>query len=141
MNLEQNISNFLYQVVKEKYESRLYRDAILAATFQMQECIRLKADLETSLVAANSVDCINEVFGMPKPLIKVNSMNTVAEVYEQMGFEKILEGMWQGIRYSRIHAECLDDEKTAYAIIVFIDYLINRIQKIVSVEYEQLTPD
>ncbi|MBW4568697.1 MAG: TIGR02391 family protein [Tolypothrix carrinoi HA7290-LM1] len=139
MNLEQIISPFLYQTVIKKYECGLYRDAILAATFQLQECIRLKADLGTSQITAN-FDCINEVFGMPKPLIKVNSMNTVGEVYEQMGFEKILEGIWQGIRYSRIHAECLDDETTAYAIIVFIDYLINRIQNSINVQYE-LTKD
>ena len=139
MNLEQIISPFLYQAVIKKYECGLYRDAILAATFQLQECIRAKADLDTSQITAN-FDCINQVFGMPKPLIKVNSMNTVGEVYEQMGFEKILEGIWQGIRYSRIHAECLDDETTAYAIIVFIDYLINRIQNSINVQYE-LTKD
>ena len=139
MKIEQIISPFLYQVIKQKYECGLYRDAILAATFQLQECIRVKADLDTLQITAN-FDCINEVFGMPKPLIKVNSMNTVGEVYEQMGFEKILEGIWQGIRYSRIHAECQDDETTAYAIIVFIDYLINQIQNSVNVQYE-LTKD
>ncbi|NEU71703.1 hypothetical protein PI95_003655 [Hassallia byssoidea VB512170] len=139
MTLEQIISPFLYQAVIKKYECGLYRDAILAATFQLQECIKVKADLGTSQITAN-FDCINEVFGMPKPLIKVNSMNTVGEVYEQMGFDKILQGIWQGIRNSRIHAECLDDETTAYAIIVFIDYLINRIQNSVNIEYE-LTKD
>ena len=139
MKLEQIISPFLYQIVRQKYECGLYRDAILAATFQLQESIRVKADLDTSEITAN-FECINEVFGMPKPLIKVNSMDTVGEVYEQMGFEKILQGIWQGIRYSRIHAECLDDETTAYAIIVFIDYLINRIQNSVNIEYE-LTKD
>jgi uncharacterized protein (TIGR02391 family) len=135
MKIEQIISPFLYQVIKQKYESRLYRDAILAATFQLEEWIRHKADLDTSKITTN-LDCINEVFGMPKPLIKVNSMNTVGEVYEQMGFEKIIEGIWQGIRNSRIHTESLDDEATAYAIIVFIDYLINRIQNSVNIQYE-----
>jgi uncharacterized protein (TIGR02391 family) len=139
MKIEQIISPFLYQVIKQKYECGLYRDAILAATFQLEEWIRHKADLDTSQITTN-LDCINEVFGMPKPLIKVNSMNTVGEVYEQMGFEKILEGIWQGIRNSRIHTESLDDEATAYAIIVFIDYLINRIQNSVNVQYE-LTKD
>ena len=128
MNLEQIISPFLYQAVIKKYECGLYRDAILAATFQLEECIRVKADLDTSQITAN-FDCI-----------KVNSMNTVGEVYEQMGFEKILEGIWQGIRNSRIHTECLDDETTAYAIIVFINYLINRIQNSINVQYE-LTKD
>jgi uncharacterized protein (TIGR02391 family) len=135
MKIEQIISPFLYKLVKQKYESGLYRDAILAATFQLEEWIRLKADLDTSKITTN-FDCINEVFGMPKPLIQVNSMNTVGEVYEQMGFEKIIEGVWQGIRNSRIHTESLDDEATAYAIIVFIDYLINRIQNSVNVQYE-----
>jgi uncharacterized protein (TIGR02391 family) len=139
MKIEQIISPFLYQIIKQKYECGLYRDAILAATFQLQECVRFKADLDTSEITTN-FDCINEVFGMPKPLIQVNSMNTVGEVYEQMGFEKILEGIWQGIRNSRIHTESLDDETTAYAIIVFIDYLINRIQNSVNVQYE-LTKD
>ncbi len=139
MKIEQIISPFLYQIVKQKYECGLYRDAILAATFHLEEWIKLKADLGTSKITTN-FDCINEVFGMPKPLIKVNSMNTVGEVYEQMGFEKILEGIWQGIRNSRIHTESLDDEATAYAIIVFIDYLINRIQNSVNVQYE-LTKD
>ncbi|MCV3212523.1 TIGR02391 family protein [Plectonema radiosum NIES-515] len=136
MNLEPIISPFLYQIVKPKYECGLYRDAILAATFKLEEWIKLKADLDTSQITAN-FDCINEVFGMPKPLVKVNSMNTVGEVYEQIGFEKILEGIWQGIRNSRIHTECLDDETTAYAIIVFIDYLINRIQNSVNIQYER----
>jgi uncharacterized protein (TIGR02391 family) len=128
MHLKHKISKSLYQAVREKYECGLYRDAILAATFHLQECIRMKANLATEQIVANPLDSINQVFGMPKPLIPVNNMNTVAEIYEQMGFEQILLGICQGIRYSRVHGECYDNEKSANAFIVFIDYLINRIQ-------------
>lgn len=138
MHLEQKISKSLYQAVKEKYECGLYRDAILAATFQLQECIREKANLATEQISTNPLNSISHLFGMPKPLIQLNSMNTVAEVYEQMGFEQMLLGILQGIRYSRIHAECFDNDKTANAIIVFIDYLINRIQSSQTVHLQEV---
>ncbi|NJL10242.1 MAG: hypothetical protein HC908_08925 [Calothrix sp. SM1_7_51] len=128
MHLEQKISQSLYQAVREKYECGLYRDAILAATFQLQESIREKANLATEQIPANPLDSISHLFGVPKPLIQVNNMNSVAEVYEQMGFEQMLLGILQGVQYSRIHAECFDNDKTANAIIVFVDYLITRIQ-------------
>jgi Protein of unknown function (Hypoth_ymh) len=141
MNLAQEISVPLYEAIREKYEFGLYRDAILAATFQLQEQIRIYGNLEQWQMTINPLESISQVFGVPQPEVKVNNMSTVAELYEQMGFEKILLGMWQGIRYSRINGELPEDEKTANTIILFIDYLIIRIQGSFKDSTEKVTED
>jgi hypothetical protein len=55
-------------------------------------------------------------------------MATSAQLFEQIGFEKMLLGLHYGIRHSRILAAANDDEKATSAILVFIDYLLQRIQ-------------
>jgi hypothetical protein len=129
MNLQQEISTSLYQVIQEKYESGLYRDAILAATFYLEKTILDQANSTKEEIRHNGLGrLIMQVFGSPEPVIQINRMLTVAEVYEQKGLEQTLLGLHQFITFSRIHSDFSDNQKTADAIIVFVNYLISRIQ-------------
>jgi len=129
MNLQQEISAPLYQVVQEKYESGLYRDAILAATFYLEKVILDQANSTKEEIRHTGLGrLIMQVFGSPEPVIQINQMLTVAEVYEQKGLEQTLLGLHQFITFSRIHSDLSDSQKTADAIIIFVNYLINRIQ-------------
>jgi hypothetical protein len=129
MNLQQEISPSLYQVVQEKYEGGLYRDAILAATFYLEKVILDQANFTQEESRHSGLGrLIMQVFGSPEPVIQINKMLTVAEVYEQKGLEQTLLGMHQFITFSRIHSDLSDSKKTADAIIVFVNYLISRIQ-------------
>lgn len=128
MNIKREISPVLYQAIRFKYESGLYRDAILAATFQLEECIKHQANLGDATINDMNLSCIKNALAMPNPLIKLNNLDTVSQFHEQSGFGQIILGVFQGIAYSRSHGEWHDDKKTADAIIIFVDYLINRIQ-------------
>jgi Protein of unknown function (Hypoth_ymh) len=128
MELKREISRPLYQAIREKYERGWYRDAILAATNYLEDCIQEKANFAREQILTNPESCIQQAFGSIDPLIPINDMTAIAHLYEQQGFAQILLGIHQGIRSPRIHSDLLDDEKTTNTIILFIDYLIQRIQ-------------
>ena len=129
MNLKREISGLLSQVIPEKYERGLYRDAILAAITYLEEQICIKANFERLEMGSNPFECFHQAFSGAEPLIRINKMTTVAEILEQQEFPQILVGFYRGIRHPRFHAdESFDDEKTANAILIFIDYLIHQVQ-------------
>ncbi|NJL37942.1 MAG: hypothetical protein HC840_29830 [Leptolyngbyaceae cyanobacterium RM2_2_4] len=129
MNLQQEISTSLYQIVQDKYENGLYRDAILAATFYLEKVILDQSNCTKEEIRHTGLGrLIMQVFGSPEPVIQINRMLTVAEVYEQKGLEQTLLGLHQFITFSRIHSDFSDNQKTADAIIIFVNYLISRIQ-------------
>jgi len=128
MELKREISRILYLAIREKYERGWYRDAILAAITCLEDCIREKANFERDQILINPESCFHRAFGNIDPLIKINERTAIAHLYEQQGFAQIVLGIHQGIRTPRIHGELGDDEKTTNTIIVFIDYLIQRIQ-------------
>jgi Protein of unknown function (Hypoth_ymh) len=128
MELKREISRALYQAIREKYERGWYRDAILAAINYLEDCIREKANFEREQILINPESCIHQAFGSIEPLIPINDMTAIAHLYEQQGFAQILLGIYQGIRSPRIHADLLDDEKTTNTLILFIDYLVQRVE-------------
>jgi uncharacterized protein (TIGR02391 family) len=128
MELKREISRALYQAIREKYERGSYRDAILAAINFLEDCIQQKAKFDREQVLINPESCIQQAFSGTNPLIKINDMNASAHLYEQLGFAQIILGLYQGIRSPRIHADLQDDEKTTNTIILFIDYLAQRVQ-------------
>lgn len=129
MNLKREISRSLYQAIQEKYERGLYRDAVLSAITFLEECVRRKTQIERLKMGADPIACFQEAFSGAEPLIRINAMTTVAEILEQQEFPQLLNGLYRGIRHPRFHAdESFDDEKTANAILVFIDYLLHQIQ-------------
>jgi Protein of unknown function (Hypoth_ymh) len=128
MELKREISRQLYQAIREKYERGWYRDAILAAIACLEDCIREKANFERAQVLYNPEGCFDQAFGNLNPLIQINDRTTAAHLYEQQGFAQIVLGIHQGIRTPRIHGELCDDEKSTNAMIVFIDYLMQRVQ-------------
>jgi uncharacterized protein (TIGR02391 family) len=128
MELKREISRALYQAIKEKYERGWYRDAILAAVNYLEDCIREQGNFEREEILIHPENCINQAFGSVNPLIPINEMTTLAHIYEQQGFAQILLGIHLGIRSPRIHGDVADDERSTNTIIVFIDYLIQRVQ-------------
>ena len=128
MNLKRDVSGLLYNAIKEKYERGLYRDAILAAILHLEEAVCIKANLERIQLTTDPFGSFNQAFDGSDPLIRINSMTTLGQILEQQGFSSMLIGLYQTVRNPRIHTEYLDTEKTANAIIVFIDYLIQKIQ-------------
>lgn len=126
MKLEREISPSLYCAVQDKYEGGLYRDAILAALFYLTERVLSQADAPTAI--SPSPETLVSLFSGTKPSIQLNSMTTLDQILEQIGFGQMLAGLYQGIKYPRVHiTEPFDNEKTANAIIVFVDYLLDRI--------------
>jgi len=126
MDLSREISLPLYQAIRDKYERGAYREAIVTAMFYLEQEVKKKATLRKEPI--DYAQFISQVFDPPSPMLKVNELNTVAEIYEQRGIKQILLGLDDGIKNSRIYADAFDDIKSANAIICFIDYLISQIQ-------------
>ncbi len=128
MDLSREISGELYRVVWEKYARGQYRDAVLAAVFYLEKQVTEKARLGVQdLDITSYTQVVGQAFGSPDPIIQLSRVSTVAQVYEQKGLEQLLLGIHHGIRNPRIHAALADDERSARTIILFIDYLSDRI--------------
>lgn len=127
MNLKEHISSDLYRAIQGKYENNLYSDSILDAIKQLTNLIREKSKLD-----GDGANLIGQAFGGSSPKIKLNTMNTQSEIDEQKGFEQILRGVYIGIRNPRTHEQYNDSPEDTNSIIIFIDYLIKRVQKTIS---------
>lgn len=118
------VSPEIYEVIKTKYESSLYSDAILEAIKCLTNLIRDKGNVD-----GDGAGLIGQAFGGNSPKIKFNRMQTNSEIDEQKGFEQLLRGLYVGIRNPRTHESYKDSKEDADAVILFVDYIFKRIHK------------
>jgi len=124
MNIETRIDNRLWMAIKSNFESRQFSGVILDSTYFLNDLIREKSGLES-----DGVSLVGNAFGGVEPLLKVNKMQTESEKNEQKGLEQILRGIITAIRNPRSHQKYNDSQSDAEAVIIFIDYLINVIDR------------
>jgi uncharacterized protein (TIGR02391 family) len=123
MDLNEIVSKDIYSVIKNKYENKLYSDAILESIKSLTNIIRKKSKIDD-----DGASLVGQAFGGHSPKIKINKMETTSEKDEQKGFEQILRGIYCGIRNPRAHEQYHDVKETADPIIIFIDYLAKMIK-------------
>jgi uncharacterized protein (TIGR02391 family) len=124
MNLETAIESRLWQAVRADIEDRKYTEAILDAVHLLTDTIRSRSGLD-----GDGVALVGQAFGGSSPKLKVNRLQTESEQNVQKGIEAILRGLYQAIRNPRSHDKHEDDEPTATALIIFIDYLLRIVDK------------
>ncbi len=124
MNINSSISYQLWNVIRIAYESGNYCHAINDAIHFLTEIIREKSGFDD-----DGQLLISKSFSGENPVIKINRLQTQTEKDIQKGTEFLLRGMYQAIKNPRSHEQINDDQKTANAIILFIDYLISNIEK------------
>jgi len=123
MDLNDIVSKDICSVIKNKYDNKLYSDAILDSIKYLTNLIRKKSKID-----ADGASLIGQAFGGQSPKIKINKMETTSEKDEQKGYEQILRGIYCGIRNPRAHEQYQDIKEVADSIIIFISYLTEMIK-------------
>lgn len=124
MTIRNEIDTDLWEVIQKNYESENYTGAILDAIFKLTDVIRNKTGLE-----GDGASLIGQAFGGENPRIKLNKLQTDSEKDIQRGIQEILRGIYTGIRNPRSHDAMKDNQLTCDSIIVFINYLLQMIDK------------
>jgi uncharacterized protein (TIGR02391 family) len=122
MQLQNEINKEMWDIIQTNYNKENYTGAIIDAFFFLTETIRNKTGLE-----GDGASLIGQAFEKNNPLIKLNSLQTDSDQDEQRGIETILRGIYQGIRNPRSHDKQIDNKKEVDKIIIFIDYLLEKI--------------
>lgn len=124
MNIETRLDKRLWSAIQSAYEARNFTAAILDAIYFLSNIIREKTGLESDGVAL-----AGQALGGSNPPLKVNSLRTESEQNVQKGLEQLLRGIYQSIRNPRSHEKISDSAEDADAIIIFINYLLQIIDK------------
>jgi uncharacterized protein (TIGR02391 family) len=126
VNLETTIRQDLWEAVKGTYQASNYRHAVSDAMQHLTDLLRIKTNSDE-----DGWDLVNYAFGTKNknPALKINRLETESERMCQDGIAHILRGMYQSIRNPRKHEQWVDTKETADAIIHFISYLLDIIDK------------
>lgn len=124
MNIETILDARLWQFIQNSYENRNFTGAILDALHFLSNLIREKTGLESDGVAL-----AGKAFGGKSPKLKVNKLVSDSDRNIQAGVEQLIRGIYQSIRNPRSHEKYTDSEQDAWAIIIFINYLIKTIDQ------------
>ena len=118
----ENVSEQLWNEIQTQYENGDYTGVIRTAFIFLTNIIRDKSGLES-----DGADLINNAFSIKKPLIKINNLLTETEQSEQKGISDILRGLYLYIRNPRNHNKYEDTEDDCNTIILFINYIAEKI--------------
>ena len=124
MNIKSKINERLYDVIDDNYKKEKYKNAILDAIYFISDLIREKTGLESD---GNAL--AGQAFGGKNPKLKVNNLKTENEKNIQKGILFLFQGLYTAIRNPRSHRKIEDTKEDADSIIIFIDYLLNIIDK------------
>jgi uncharacterized protein (TIGR02391 family) len=124
MNFETRIDRRLWEAITASIEKRNYTGAILDSTHFLSSLLRQKTGLD-----GDGTSLVGQAFGGANPKLKVNRLQTESEKNIQKGMEQLLRGIYQAIRNPRSHDKYIDKQEDAEAIILFINWLINIIDK------------
>ncbi|WP_034440063.1 TIGR02391 family protein [Clostridium ihumii] len=124
ININVDIDNDLWKMIKKNYENENYSGAILDAIHLLTETIRNKSGLE-----GDGVKLIQTAFSVKNPRIKINNLQTESEINIQKGTQELLVGFYTAIRNPRSHDRIDDKKSYADAIIIFINHIIGIIDQ------------
>lgn len=124
MNLQTHLRNSLWLAIQSTYQAGNYSHAILDAMHYFSNVLREKTGVD-----GDGATLVGQALGGDSPRLRINKLQTETERNEQHGIESILRGMYQAIRNPRSHEQVEDTQETADAVIVFINYLLEIIEK------------
>jgi len=124
MDISKQLQEELWESIKKSYLSEDYTTAILNTIAYLRDIIREKSNLEL-----DGVDLINQAFNDKNPKISVSNMETKNDKNIQKGLRELLSGIYTHIRNPRSHDKYQDTQENAIAIILFVNYLLNIIDK------------
>jgi len=124
MDISKQLQEELWESIEKSYLAEDYTTAILNSIIYLQDIIREKSNLEL-----DGVDLINQAFNEKNPKISVSKMETKSDKNIQKGLRELLSGIYTHIRNPRSHDKYRDSKEDAIAIILFVNYLLNIIDK------------
>lgn len=124
MDISKQLQEELWESIKKSYLNEDYTTAILNSIAYLRDIIREKSNLEL-----DGVDLINQAFNEKNPKISVSNMETKNDKNIQKGLRELLSGIYTHIRNPRSHDKYKDSKEDAIAIILFVNYLLNIIDK------------
>ena len=124
MILENEIEARVWAAVRSTYEASNYTGAITAAVQLLGDVIRNKSGID-----ADGQSLVGQAFGGTNPIVRLNALRTESDKDEQKGVEFLLRGIYTGIRNPRSHEVKQDGAEAANAILVFVDWLLQSIDK------------
>ena len=124
MNLQSEIAPELWSAVGKSYESGVYTSAILEAIHYLTDILRERAGVD-----GDGYKLVGQALGGNSPRLRINKFQTETEKGEQKGFEDLLRGFYQAIRNPRSHEQMIDSQQNADSLILFINYVVNVINK------------
>ena len=124
MDLPGLIKPQLWSAVSQAYEAADYSGAILNAMHSVSETLRERTGLD-----GDGPKLVDSALGGNSPRLRVNKLQTQSEKDVQTGLAQLLRGMYQAIRNPRAHERIQDNERTADAIILFVNYLVDFLDK------------
>lgn len=124
MDLQSQIKQDLWKAINRTYDAGNYSHAVIDAMHYLSSILR-----EKSGVDGDGVVLVGQALGGDAPRLRINKLQTETEKNEQHGIENILRGMYQAVRNPRSHEQISDTKDNADAIICFIDFLLERIEK------------
>lgn len=128
MQLARSFDNFnfhqrIVDVASERFEKRLYSDAVLNASKVLIHLVQEKSgryDLDTSKL-------MSTVFSKNKPILAFSNLDNQTELDEQEGMMHLYMGAILAIRNPRSHSFIEDSPNRALEYIALISMLANRL--------------
>ena len=124
MNLETTLPPALWLAVRVNYEKRNFTGAIIDGFHYLTALLR-----EKSGVDGDGAKLIGDALNVDNPKIKLNKLQTQSEKDAQRGMAEMLRGLYSNIRNPRSHEKFEDNEEDTQALLVFMGYLIRRIDQ------------
>lgn len=109
-----------------------YFHAVFEATKGVAQFIRDKTGLKS-----DGAQLVDEAFGVKKPILAFNTLQTESEVSEQKGFANLLKGFFGAVRNPRAHTPKImwNGENDAADYLTLASLLIRKLEQAVVVPY------
>lgn len=125
MITKEQIREDLYKAIKSHYEQGDYTEALRDAMFFIRDLLQEKSGLENK----DNTDLIEASLLGKNAAIKINKYETKSEVNFQEGVGFALKGLVMHLRNPISHDRIEYSEQDADAQILYINYLVNQIDK------------
>lgn len=123
MEIETKLREDLWKAIQAHYERTDYTEAVRDAMFQICELLREKS----GLVDKDGTKLVEAALMGTTPAILVNKYETTTEKDVQQGIGFALKGLMQAVRNPMSHEVTAYTQNDADAIILYSNYLLNRI--------------
>jgi len=125
MDIKSQIRPDLWDVISSHYEKQDYTEAIRDALLHVNEIVREKS----GLVDKDGVKLMESAFLGKNAALRINKYETETEKNIQEGIGFALKGLMMSVRNPISHEKLSYSEEDALAIILYVNYILNIVDK------------